>query len=129
MKEQNIRIILGANSAAVEPPLGPMLGQYGLNARDFVKAYNDLTKDYLKGLLLNIIVIVGKDRKFEIIIKGVCMYELINHIVGNSGYIYKSELYNLALLQHKFRKDISVYSLFKSLCSTVISMKYKIING
>ena len=46
-----IKLQIPAGSANPAPPVGPALGQKGLNIQDFCKQFNDKTKDLEKGLL------------------------------------------------------------------------------
>ena len=50
------------------PPVGPALGQHGVNIGQFVKQFNDKTKDQM-GIMLPVIISVYKDRSFDFIIK------------------------------------------------------------
>ncbi len=49
-------------------PVGPALGQHGVNIGKFVKEFNDKTADR-KGLTLPVLITVYNDRSFEFIIK------------------------------------------------------------
>ena len=50
-----LKLNLPAGEATPAPPLGPALGQHGVAIMDFVKAYNDRTKD-LKGQIVPAVV-------------------------------------------------------------------------
>lgn len=58
-----------AGAANPSPPVGPALGQRGINIMEFCKAFNDRTKDVEKNLPLPVIVTVYKDKSFEFIVK------------------------------------------------------------
>ena len=64
-----VKLQVPAGSANPAPPVGPALGQHGLNIQDFCKQFNDRTKDNEKGLALPVIINVYKDRSFDFIIK------------------------------------------------------------
>ncbi|MFQ3592914.1 MAG: 50S ribosomal protein L11 [Gemmataceae bacterium] len=55
-------------SATPAPPVGPALGQHGVNIGQFVKQFNDRTADS-KGLMLPVVITVYSDRTFEFVIK------------------------------------------------------------
>ena len=50
------------------PPVGPALGQHGLNIMDFCKAFNDKTRDQ-QGVILPVIITVYEDRTYSFIVK------------------------------------------------------------
>ena len=63
-----INLQLDAGKANPAPPVGPALGQYGVNIMDFCKAYNDATKDKA-GYVIPVIITVYEDRSFTFILK------------------------------------------------------------
>ena len=63
-----IKLQIPGGQGTPAPPVGPALGQHGVNIGSFVKQFNDKTKDQL-GLVLPIIITVYKDRSFDFIIK------------------------------------------------------------
>ena len=62
-----IKLQIPAGSANPAPPVGPALGQKGLNIQDFCKQFNDKTKDLEKGAPIPTIITAYKDRSFEIV--------------------------------------------------------------
>ena len=63
-----IKLYCPAGQANPAPPVGPALGQHGLNIMEFCKAFNDKTKDR-QGLILPVVISVYEDRTFSFIIK------------------------------------------------------------
>lgn len=63
-----INLQLEAGKANPAPPVGPALGQYGVNIMDFCKVYNDRTKDKM-GFVIPVIITVFEDRSFELTLK------------------------------------------------------------
>ncbi|NQT90886.1 MAG: 50S ribosomal protein L11 [Candidatus Omnitrophica bacterium] len=63
-----IKLYCPAGAANPAPPVGPALGQHGLNIMEFCKSFNDKTKDR-DGLLLPVVIDVYEDRTFSFIIK------------------------------------------------------------
>lgn len=61
-----LQVIGGAANPA--PPIGPALGQHGLNIQDFCKKFNDATQDR-KGEVVPIVLNVYEDRSFTFITK------------------------------------------------------------
>ncbi|MGB0719270.1 MAG: 50S ribosomal protein L11 [Bdellovibrionales bacterium] len=62
----NLTIIGGA--ANPSPPVGPALGQHGVNIMEFCKAFNAKTEDQ-KGIPIPVVITVFEDRSFEFITK------------------------------------------------------------
>ena len=63
-----IKLQIPAGGANPSPPVGPALGQRGLNIMDFCKAFNEKTKDFM-GKPVPVVITVYKDKKFDFIIK------------------------------------------------------------
>lgn len=64
-----IKLQVKAGEANPSPPVGPALGQHGVNIMEFCKAFNAQTSSYEKGLPLPVIITVFSDRSFSFIIK------------------------------------------------------------
>jgi len=63
-----IKLHVPAGQANPAPPIGPALGQHGLNIMEFCKAFNERTKNQ-EGLILPAVITVYEDRSFTFIIK------------------------------------------------------------
>jgi len=63
-----IKLHVPAGQANPAPPVGPALGQHGVNIMQFCKQFNDQTKDR-EGLILPAVISVYEDRTFSFIIK------------------------------------------------------------
>ena len=77
-----IKLQIPAGSANPAPPVGPALGQKGLNIQDFCKQFNDKTKDVEKGLALPVVINVYKDRSFDFIVKSTPAAILLKKAAG-----------------------------------------------
>ncbi len=64
-----IKLQIPAGQATPAPPVGPALGQHGVNIGAFVKEFNDRTRDKEPGLILPVVINVYEDRSFDFIIK------------------------------------------------------------
>lgn len=71
-----IKLNIPAGAATAAPPVGPALGQHGLPIMDFVKAYNERTKDQ-SGNILPVVITVFEDRTFTFITKKPPIAEMI----------------------------------------------------
>ena len=63
-----IKLQIQAGAATPAPPVGPALGQHGVNIMDFVKAYNAATESQ-KGQIIPVEITVYEDRSFTFITK------------------------------------------------------------
>jgi large subunit ribosomal protein L11 len=76
-----IKLNIPAGAATAAPPVGPALGQHGLPIMDFVKAFNDKTKDR-SGNILPVVITVYDDRTFTFITKEPPIAEMIKKSLG-----------------------------------------------
>lgn len=63
-----IKLQCPGGQATPAPPVGPALGQHGVNIGEFVKRYNDRTKDQ-QGMIIPVLITVYKDKSFEFVTK------------------------------------------------------------
>ncbi len=71
-----IKLQIPAGAANPAPPVGPALGQHGLNIQDFCSAFNAKTADQ-RGNILPVVISVYEDRSFDFIVKTPPAAELI----------------------------------------------------
>ncbi len=64
-----VKLQVPAGKANPAPPVGPALGQAGVNIMEFCKAFNAKTQDAEVGMPLPVVISVYKDRSFDFIIK------------------------------------------------------------
>jgi large subunit ribosomal protein L11 len=64
-----IKLQVPAGAANPSPPVGPALGQHGLNIMEFCKAFNAQTQDVENGMPLPVIISVYSDKSFTFEIK------------------------------------------------------------
>ncbi|MGV9182519.1 50S ribosomal protein L11 [Arcanobacterium canis] len=63
-----IKLQIEAGAASPAPPIGPALGQHGVNIMEFVKAYNAATES-MRGNIIPVEITVYEDRSFDFITK------------------------------------------------------------
>jgi len=63
-----VKLQIPAGQANPSPPVGPALGQHGVNIMEFCKAFNAKTQDKM-GLIIPVIITIYSDRSFTFIIK------------------------------------------------------------
>ena len=67
--EAYIKLQVAAGQANPSPPVGPALGQHGVNIMDFCKAFNAATQSMEQGLPVPVVITVYSDRSFTFIMK------------------------------------------------------------
>ncbi len=63
-----VKLQINGGQANPAPPVGPALGQRGINIMEFCKAFNEKTKEFM-GKPVPVVITVYKDKKFDFIIK------------------------------------------------------------
>lgn len=64
----NIKLQIKAGKATPSPPIGPALGQHGVNIMEFCKAYNAMTQNQ-EGMVIPVVITVFADRSFTFVTK------------------------------------------------------------
>lgn len=101
-----IKLQIQAGAANPAPPIGPALGQHGVNIMEFCTAYNNATADQ-RGEVIPVEITVYEDRSFDFILKTPPAAELIKKAAGvkkgsstphteKVGKLSKDDLYKIA---------------------------------
>jgi large subunit ribosomal protein L11 len=77
-----IKLQVSAGSATPSPPIGPALGQRGVNIMEFCKAFNAATSELEKGMPIPTVITVYGDKSFSFITKTPPASFLIKKILG-----------------------------------------------
>ena len=81
---QVLKLQVPAGGASPQPPVGPALGQAGINIMDFCNAFNSATEDKEKGLPLPVVINVFEDKSFDFSVKSPPASVLIRKALGIS---------------------------------------------
>jgi large subunit ribosomal protein L11 len=76
-----IKLQVVGGQATPAPPVGPALGQHGVNIGQFVKQFNDRTQD-VKGITVPVVITVYSDKSFEFVIKSPPAAVLLKQAAG-----------------------------------------------
>ena len=76
-----LKLQIPAGAANTSPPVGPALGQRGVNIMEFCKAFNEKTKDKA-GFRLPVVITVYTDKSFTFEVKQPPMTDLIKKVAG-----------------------------------------------
>ena len=77
-----VKLQIPAGQASPAPPVGPALGQQGVNIMDFCKLFNAQTKEIQQGLTVPVVISVYKDKTFTFIMKSPPAAVLIKKAAG-----------------------------------------------
>ncbi len=80
--EAYIKLQVPAQEANPSPPVGPALGQHGVNIMEFCKAFNAKTQNLEKGMAVPVVISVYSDRSFTFITKTPPAAVLLKKVVG-----------------------------------------------
>ncbi len=76
-----IKLQIPGGQATPAPPVGPALGQHGVNIGEFVSKFNDRTRD-MQGITIPVILSVYPDRTFDFVLKSPPAAVLVRMAVG-----------------------------------------------
>jgi large subunit ribosomal protein L11 len=77
-----IKLQIPAGAANPAPPVGPALGQHGVNIMDFCKQFNDRSRNMEAGMTIPVVITVFEDRSFSFITKMPPVASLIKRAAG-----------------------------------------------
>ena len=98
-----IKLQIPAGKASATPPVGPALGQHGVNIMAFIKEFNEKTKNDV-GLIIPVVITVYADRSFTFVTKTPPAAVLINKACGiesGSGVPNKTKVAKITKAQIK----------------------------
>ena len=128
----SIKLQIPAANANPSPPVGPALGQHGINIMEFCKAFNARTQDQ-KGLIIPVIITVFADRSFTFITKTPPAAVLLKKAAGlekasgepnrkKVGKVTIAQVKEIAELKMKDLNAFSIDSAIKMVEGTARSM-------
>jgi large subunit ribosomal protein L11 len=122
-----VKLQITAGKANPAPPIGPALGQHGVNIMGFCKEYNAATQDKM-GEIIPVVITIYSDRTFTFVLKTPPASELIKKAAGlakGSGKPNKEKVGKITAAQVK---DIATAKL-PDLNAVDINAAIKIIEG
>jgi large subunit ribosomal protein L11 len=77
-----VKLQIAAGKATPAPPVGPALGQHGVNIGAFVTQFNDRTRKEYMGITVPVVITVYSDRSFEFVVKSPPAAVLLKQAAG-----------------------------------------------
>ncbi len=134
-----VKLAINAGKATPAPPIGPALGQHGVNIMAFCKEYNERTKDQA-GLIIPVEITVYEDRSFTFITKtppaAILLKKAANITSGSGepnrkkvGKVPKSKVREIADIKMKDLNAASIEAAMRMIEGTARSMGIDIVEG
>jgi len=131
-----IKLQIPAGQATPAPPVGPALGQHGVNIMEFCKQFNEKTKNE-EGIIIPVVIRVYADRSFDFITKSPPASVLLKRAVGiakasgepnraKAGKVTRKQLQEIAQLKMKDLNTSDIESAMKIIAGTARSMGIEI---
>ena len=127
-----IRLQIPAGGANPSPPVGPALGQHGVNIMEFCKAFNAKTQEMEKGLKIPVVITVYSDRSFTFITKSPPAAVLIKKAAGVAkgsqtpptvaGKVTRAQLEEIAKVKENDMTASDLDAAVRTLAGTARSM-------
>ena len=132
-----LKLQLPAGKATPAPPVGPALGQRGINIMEFVKAFNAKTADKV-GMIIPVVITVYADRSFSFILKTPPASILIKKAAGKEkgssvpnkdqvGKITKKQVQEIAALKMPDLNANDIDAAMKMIEGTARSMGIEVV--
>jgi len=134
-----IKLQIPAAAANPAPPVGPALGQHGVNIMDFCKQFNERTKSMEAGMIIPAVITVFEDRSFTFITKMPPISSLLKKAAGLAkasgvpnrnkvGKVSKAQIKEIALRKMPDLNTNDVTAASKMIEGTARSMGIEVSN-
>ena len=135
-----IKLQVPAGKANPSPPIGPALGQRGVNIMEFCKAFNAATQELEKGMPIPTIITVYADRSFTFVTKTPPATFLIKKAVGiksgskepgkvKAGTVKRSQLAEIAQVKMKDLNANDIEAATKIIEGSARAMGLEVVEG
>lgn len=133
-----VKLQVPAGQATPSPPVGPSLGQHGVNIMEFCKAFNAQTQSQA-GMIIPVVVTVYSDRSFSFIMKSPPASQLLKQSAGIAkgastpnvekvGKVTKGQLQSIAEIKMADLNAHSIEAAVQIIAGTARSMGLEIVD-
>ena len=134
-----VKLQLPAGQASPAPPVGPTLSPHGINLMQFVKQFNDATRDKM-GLIIPVVITIYKDRTFDLEFKTPPASVLLKKAAGVEkgasepgrqvvGTVKRSQLVEIARQKMPDLNTTDLDAAVRMIEGTARSMGIKVVEG
>ena len=128
----NVKLQIQAGKANPAPPVGPALGQHGVNIMEFCNTFNERTREKM-GLVIPVVITIYSDRSFSFILKTPPASVLVKKAAGlesgskepgkaTAGKITRTQLREIAEMKMEDLNAGSLEAAMKIIAGTARSM-------
>jgi len=132
-----IKLQIPAGQANPAPPVGPALGQHGVNIMGFCKEYNAATKDQA-GMVIPVVITVYQDKTFTFVTKSPPAAVLLKKAAGIAtgskepnkekvGKVTRKQVLDIVKLKEKDLNAASEEAAFRIIAGTARSMGIEVV--
>ena len=124
------RTTIEAGRARPAPPIGPMLGQRGLNLKDFCTIFNNISNKYIEGLPISTTVLVDETNTVELVVYGATLEYILNRVTNKEREVSLKNLFKVAsfLKKHDSRyKKIKIKQICFILTAVCRTKRIKVV--
>jgi large subunit ribosomal protein L11 len=132
-----VKLQVPAGKANPSPPVGPALGQHGVNIMEFCKAFNAQTQHLEQGLPIPVVITVYSDRSFTFILKTPPAAVLLKKAVGiekgsptpntqKVGTVTRQQLEEIAKLKEPDLTAVDLEAAVRTIAGSARSMGLKV---
>lgn len=133
-----VRLLVTGGQATPAPPVGPVLGQHQVKIGDFVRQFNDATREKYMGVKVGVILTVYSDKSFEMLVKGPPVSVLLKQAAGIAkgsgvpnkdkvGKVTKTQVQEIAKNKMQFINSYDVEHAVRVVEGTARSMGIEVI--
>jgi len=133
-----VKLRLPAGKATPGPPVGPALGQYGINMMEFIKIYNEKTASQM-GTIVPVEITVYEDRSFTYVLKTPPAVELLKKAAGiekgsgtpnrnKVGRVTRAQLEEIARVKMPDLNAVDIEGAMKIIAGTARSAGIEIVD-
>jgi len=137
-KTGEIKLQIPAGQANPAPPVGPALGQHGVNIMGFCKEFNAATKDQA-GMIIPVVISVFQDKSFTFITKSPPASALLKKAAGIAsgaknplkdkvGKVTRKQVMDIVKLKFKDMNSATEESAFRVISGTARSMGIEVLD-
>ncbi|HOO41599.1 MAG TPA: 50S ribosomal protein L11 [Syntrophales bacterium] len=134
----SIKLQIKAGKATPSPPIGPALGQHGVNIMEFCKAYNAMTQNQ-EGTIIPVVITVYSDRSFTFVTKtppaSVLLKQAAKIAKGSGvpnkdkvGSVTAAQVKEIAELKYKDLNAVDLDSAIRIISGTAQSMGIEVVS-
>jgi large subunit ribosomal protein L11 len=123
-----VRLQIPAGQATAAPPVGPALGQHGVNIAEFIRAFNDATRKETPGMIIPVVLTVYADRKFTFVLKSPPASVLLKQAAGLAKGSGEPNRAKIGAVSRKAVREIAERKM-KDLNAADVDAAMKIVEG